>query len=247
VAERRRSPRPCPALLARRQKKPLGSATFADVGGATTNSLILSNLTATDNGEYRLVATNSFGSTASAPATLGVLIAPQIATQPVVAQTVVAPQSATFSVVATGSPTPTFQWSKNSQAILGATDAVYTIPSTTSADTGSYTVTVANSVSSITSDASLLTVNESAAIITQPVSQTIVEGQPVTFTVVASGIPSPTYQWKRGGTAITNATDASLTLPAVSRSDDGAVFSVTISNVVNTLTSSPATLPAPPR
>ncbi|MEJ7659815.1 MAG: hypothetical protein WKG07_09390 [Hymenobacter sp.] len=36
----------------------------------------------------------------------------------------------------------------------------------------------------------------------QPVSKTVSAGQPTAFTIVASGTPTPTYQWQRDGAAI---------------------------------------------
>jgi alpha-tubulin suppressor-like RCC1 family protein len=68
-------------------------------------------------------------------------------------------QSATFSVSATGSDV-TFQWARNGTDISGATGGSYTLPSTLLADSGaSFTVTVSNSVGSITSSPGILTVN----------------------------------------------------------------------------------------
>ncbi len=86
------------------------------------------------------------------------LLAPVIQTQPV-GLTVVQGQSATFSVSATGSDI-TFQWKRNGVAIAGATTGLYTTASTVLADTGvSFSVTITNSVGTITSNAALLTVN----------------------------------------------------------------------------------------
>ncbi|MDF9827274.1 alpha-tubulin suppressor-like RCC1 family protein [Ereboglobus sp. PH5-10] len=82
---------------------------------------------------------------------------PVIATQPV-SQTIFEGRSATFTVVATG-PTPTYQWKKNNEAILGATSATYTIPSVKASDGGSYTVVVSNMLGFVTSNAAVLTVS----------------------------------------------------------------------------------------
>ena len=46
-------------------------------------------------------------------------------------------------------------------------------------------------------------------ITTQPASQTVTEGATATFSVVASGQGTLTYQWRRGGTAISGATSSS--------------------------------------
>jgi hypothetical protein len=55
-----------------------------------------------------------------------------------------------------------------------------------------------------------------------------------------------TYQWSKNGAAITGATAASYTTAATTTSDNGAIFTVTISNSVSTITSSSATLTVSP-
>ena len=83
---------------------------------------------------------------------------------------------------------------------------------------------------------------EPPVITNQPVSITVIEAQPATFTVGASGSPL-FYQWLRGGVAIAGANRASYTIPAaVFPGDNGAQFSVIVSNSLNSVTSSVATL-----
>ena len=79
-------------------------------------------------------------------------------------------------------------------------------------------------------------------ITTQPQNRSIMVGQSATFSVVASGTPSPTYQWQRGGVAIAGATSASYTLSAAALSDSGAQFTCVVSNSAGALTSAAATL-----
>jgi hypothetical protein len=66
-----------------------------------------------------------------------------------------------------------------------------------------------------------------------PVSQTAVEGGPVTFTSQASGDPPITYQWFRGGTAIPGATSNNYTIAELLLSDNNATFAVLATNVLN--------------
>ena len=61
----------------------------------------------------------------------------------------------------------------------------------------------------------------SIKIIEQPQSQTINEDDPVTFSVVTTGI-EPQYQWYKNGTAIEGANDKTYTIPAVKPEDAGA-------------------------
>ena len=76
----------------------------------------------------------------------------------------------------------------------------------------------------------------------QPANKTVSAGQSVTFTVVASGNPAPTYQWLRNGVSISGATSASYSIPTTTLADNNAKFSVILQNTVSTVTSSEATL-----
>jgi len=76
---------------------------------------------------------------------------------------------------------------------------------------------------------------------THPASQTKNAGESVTFTVVATGTPTPTYQWKKNGDEIGGATGASYTINPVG-ADDAADYTVVVTNAGGSVTSNPATL-----
>jgi hypothetical protein len=76
----------------------------------------------------------------------------------------------------------------------------------------------------------------------QPLAAIVASGQTATFTVIATGSPTLTYQWQRNGTDIAGATAASYTTPPASFADNGAQFSVRIANSIGSATSNPATL-----
>ena len=80
------------------------------------------------------------------------------------------------------------------------------------------------------------------SITTQPTGQTVTAGQTATFTVAATGTGTLSYQWKKGGTAISGAISTSYTTPATTASDNGAQFTVTVTNSADNVTSSAATL-----
>lgn len=157
-------------------------------------------------------------------------------------QAVNAGAGATFTVVARGNPAPTYQWQKNEVNIPGATGATLTIANTQPADAGSYRAVVTNPFISVTSSSATLTVAGAApAIITQPVGQDVIAGAPVTLTVVASGSPAPTFQWKKNGVDIGGATGASY--PIVSTvPDDAGSYTVTATNSAGSATSNAAVL-----
>jgi Immunoglobulin domain/FG-GAP repeat len=169
-------------------------------------------------------------------------VAPSITTQPA-NQTVTVGQTATFTVVASGTSPLSYQWSKGSAAISGATSASYTTPATVASDNSSqFTVTVSNAAGSLTSSPTTLTVNVPPSITTQPASQTVTVGQTATFTVVATGTAPLTYQWQKNSVAISGATSASYTTPVTTAADNGAQFTVIASNAGGNQTSNAATL-----
>ncbi len=79
----------------------------------------------------------------------------------------------------------------------------------------------------------------------QPQSQTVLEGATVTFDVVASGNPSPTYQWQFNNANITNATSATFSLTNVTSANAGN-YRVVVSNTSGSVTSDVATLTVNP-
>src|SRR6267143_1426702 len=221
--------------------------------GAASSSYTTPAATSSDNNSQFIVAvSNIAGSVTSNTATLTVnvaAVAPSITTQPA-SQTVTAGQTATFTVVATGTPPLSYQWKKGGTTILGATPSSYTTPATTSSDNNSqFIVAVSNIAGSVTSNTATLTVNVAAvapSITTQPASQTVTAGQTATFTVVATGTPPLSYQWKKGGTTILGAASSSYTTPAATSSDNNSQFIVAVSNIAGSVTSNTATLTVNP-
>ena len=218
----------------------------AAISGATSASYTTPTETTADTGaQFAVVVTNSVGNATSNAAILTVNpapVAPSITTQPA-SQTVTAGQTATFSVTASGTAPLSYQWRKNGTAISGATAASYTTPATPAADNGAqFSVVVTNSAGSVTSNAATLTVNVPPSITAQPASQTVTAGQTATFSVTASGTAPLSYQWRKNGTAISGATSASYTTPATTTADNGAQFTVVVTNSVGSVTSNAATL-----
>jgi hypothetical protein len=106
-----------------------------------------------------LLAGCGSGASASGGGTSGTT--PSIVSQPG-SQSVPMGLTATFSVVANGSSLK-YQWSKDSTPIDGATNSTYITPATAFSDTGeNYSVTVSNSLASVTSSAAELTVTARA-------------------------------------------------------------------------------------
>jgi hypothetical protein len=191
----------------------------SNITNATTSTLTIASPAAGDAGTYDVVVTNPCGSVTSNSATFVVNTPPAITSQPQ-SQSICVGQPVTFSVVATGTGI-SYQWLKNGVNISGATGTSYQIASVAAGDAGSYTVTITGTCQpSATSSAATLTVRTPPAITTQPTAQTTCTGQSATFTVVATGT-SLTYQWRKGGSAITGATNASYSINNATTGDAG--------------------------
>jgi glucose/arabinose dehydrogenase len=81
-----------------------------------------------------------------------------------------------------------------------------------------------------------------------PSNQTVAQGQPATFNVVAGGSTPLSYQWQRNQANIQGATAASYTLSPAMFADNGAKFRCIVTNAFGNATSNEATLTvnAPP-
>ena len=154
---------------------PGGSATFAvaasgsgplryqwlkdgmPINGATASVLVVAEAGAGDQGSYSVTVGNDLGSVSSDAAGLTVIGAPTLTGAPAPAS-VTEGATATFTVAATGSGLR-YQWTRNGDAIPGASAASYTTPALTLADSGAvYGVVVFNGAGLVFGPSALLTV-----------------------------------------------------------------------------------------
>lgn len=145
----------------------------------------------TTPGIYHVVATAAADSSRTAAATVTVLAPPAITTQPVNAS-VATGAPASFTVVASGGAPLAYQWSRNGQAVAGATAATLTLASPQLSDSGaSFQCAVTNPVGIATSQSAMLSV-----------------AAPVTITAFTSSQPQVTFgqtaqlAWSLSGTPL---------------------------------------------
>lgn len=79
------------------------------------------------------------------------------------------------------------------------------------------------------------------SITTQPDSQSVNAGGPVSFTVAASGTAPLSYQWRKNGTNLSGATSATYSIASVQTTDAGG-YSAVVTNTAGSATSTTATL-----
>lgn len=217
----------------------------ANVAGATAATLAIPAAALADNGaSYRVVVSNGGGSVTSSAAALTVNpVAPGITSQPAAAS-VADGAVASFTVSASGSQPLAYQWLRNGISIAGATTASYTLNPVRLGDSGAtFSVRVSNVAGPVTSSAVALLVNPAPVSITAaPQAATTVEGARASFSAAATGSAPLAYQWRRGGVDIPGANAASYTTPVLALADNGARFSVRVSNAVGPVTSAEAVL-----
>jgi hypothetical protein len=244
-----------PAPTYQWQSSPNGTTWTNVLSDGTSASYTLIATSLADNGkQFRCVLTSAAGITNGAAAILTVKVAPAITTQPT-SKTVVAPATAKFTMVAAGNPAPTYQWQIWKNKVTGwtnigvATTAAYTTPATALAQSGwMYRVIVKNGIGTVTSDEVTLTVQTKPGITTQPASRTVIAPAPAAFTIVATGVPAPTYQWQisPNGTTWTNivsgGTDSTYTLDPTGLTDNGKHYRCVLTSIAGTTTSAAATL-----
>jgi hypothetical protein len=168
---------------------------------------------------------------------------PALARQPQT-QTVSVGERVVLSVVAYATGPYTYQWRRNGALIVGANAATLVLPKAEVADSGEYTVAVANTRGVVESAAARVTVRRSdtaPVIVAGPASRVISQGNTIRLSVRAEGAPEPTYQWFKDGNLIKGATDATHSLTA-DGSGSGGSFAVEVSNPWGKVMSSAASI-----
>jgi HpiC1 cyclase/Immunoglobulin domain len=140
-----------------------GGVTFTAIPGATTSSYAVntSGFSPGSPKEYRVVVTNTFGVSTSAPvAVTAITGAPVVKSDvlPVTGSDIVG-SSVTFTASFEGSLPIHYQWQHDGVDILGANSATLTLNNLQFSDTGSYQLVATNSIGTTVSSARSFTVN----------------------------------------------------------------------------------------
>lgn len=243
-----------PAPLLQWQVSSDGGAHWSGISGATTARLALPRVTgAFDGNKYRVVMTNRAGQTFTNAATLTVIGAPVITTQPV-PQLGLAGDTVSFTAVAKASPTPSVQWQASTDNGQTFTD----MPGQTSttlafaaqqADNGTlYRASFLNPRGASVSKAAALTVGSPPGISTILSDVFVAVGQTANLTIVPTGNPKPTVQWQvsvddgANWMPVAGATMSRLTLPRVTVLASGNQYRAILTNALGQYTSAAATL-----
>ncbi len=140
-----------------------------NVFGTTNRVLTLTNVTAANAAFYSLLVSNSAGWVSSDVAYLDVISSPPFFVSQPVSQTVPPGTNITLSALAQGDLPLSYRWLRNgtnfsdSENVFGSTSSTLNFVKVTEANNGSYSVTVSNHLSSITSSNAVLTVIPASA------------------------------------------------------------------------------------
>ncbi|TAK95942.1 MAG: hypothetical protein EPO07_14960, partial [Verrucomicrobia bacterium] len=224
---------------------PSGSSTLT---GSTSSDLTLASAQPGDSGGYFVIITNLYGAATSAVAQVSIssgCIPPSIVG--VNNQTVIQGNNATFAASVAANPAANIQWQRGGVDITDATNSTLVVTNVQyPADDGAvFSIVATNTCGGLTNSATL-TVIVPPSISTQPTNVVVTNTQAASFSVAASGVPAPGYQWYKNGNPISlgangTATSATLNFASVSASDT-ATYYVAVTNAAGTSNSASVTL-----
>ena len=149
--------------------------------------------------------------------------------------------AATFTVVASGTPPLEYLWYEDGVAIWGAFGASYTIDPVGPGAEGLFHVIVSNLYGSVQSNVVTLTVYEGPGITVHPQGTAVCEDESLTLWVIADGLGTLEYQWRKGGVDLTGEESNTLVIDPVTTGDAGD-YDVVVSDDCGSVTSIAATV-----
>ena len=215
------------------------SCNGTNIPGATASNYTKTNVQLADAGNYAVRVTNTLGAVTSSIAVLAVVAPPSIITQPT-SQTVSDGSNAVFTVTAVGTAPLSWQWRFNGNNVAGATASNYTIADVQAGNAGNYTVVVTNAYGSVTSSVAILTRTAQAPVfVVEPIPQTVVEGDTVTFSALAIGTEPISYQWQEYDPLSSTYTNlpgqtSQHFVDVKMQSGDAGIYAILVSNSVGT-------------
>lgn len=145
-----------------------------------------------------------------------------------------------------GNPDLSYRWFRNGLPlenggrVSGADTPDLTLTGIRGSDAGQYHLLITNSLGSVVTQATGVSVNLKPLVVTPPLSLTKKPGADATFTV--QGSPDTTaIQWFHNGQPISGATSATLTIPGVTN-DNAGLYQARLTNIHGDILSTPASL-----
>ncbi len=209
--------------------------------GSSTNTLVISNISQNEAGQYTVIVsvTNGTVTPATAVAQVTVVPGPTITQQPQDV-TVCEGQLAAMSVQVTGGLNVQYQWYANNVAVPGATSSSISQTATAQMNGLQVYCKITSDCGSIDSDPATLTVETAPVITQQPQGGTAAIGGNFQLSVQAQG-NNLQYQWYKDNQAISGATGSTYTISNVTANDAGD-YKVMVTNNCGSVESSVVTI-----
>jgi hypothetical protein len=176
------------------------------IPGATSATLTLTNIQYSMAGAYSFIAFNGAGSVVSSNAMLTVIAPVQFTIHPT-NQNVLPGTNVTLFSQAVGTGTVRYQWRFEGTNILNATNNSYSFTGANLFDHhGNFSCVAMDDVSVTVSSNAYIYVLVRPFVTQHITSQTVLQGQDITFSLVATGAPPLWYRWIRAGGSVPGAT-----------------------------------------
>ena len=226
------------------QKLGTDGKTWEDIPKAVRAELRLIKLNKNHSGQYRVIASNSGGSSTSDTAEIKVYYAPILTTDLESKTFVNENNDTTLSISAemldSKGSKATYTWYKDKKTlkdggtISGAKTATLKIRNATAVDTGSYWCIIKNGVGSTSSRTTKMTVILKPIASKPLTSLDLQEGKTATFSASIKGGKPLSYQWQKDGIDLDDQTKNKLSLRGVKPSDAG-TYKLIVINPAGTL------------
>ncbi len=142
-----------------------------------------------------------------------------------------------MTVGVTGDAPFSYQWQFDGTNIAGATASSLVLSNLQAANSGTYSVTVTNTISTNSSSAVVSVGSGPPVVVLAPQSRVESVGDHLAFTIAATGTLPIYYQWESNGVAIAGATGTAYALANIAAADS-ATYSVVYTNIFGATTNS---------
>ena len=208
------------------------------LAGQTSNTLTLTNVTATNADTYSVVVSDTCGGIVSNSAVLVVNQTVSVITPP--GNVTACPGTpVSFTVSATGTGL-TYQWYNSTGQISGQNGATLNLGPATAAIAGTYSVVVGDACGDQITNSATLTVNTDVLVMIPPSNSTNCPGTTASFNVLAIGT-GLTYQWYENTNLLEDQTSNTLTITNVTATNAD-TYTVVVGDACGDLVSNSAVL-----